>query len=178
MAKKRRSLEYFLVASGNQSVVADGSTSLFDSTGACNLASGQLGVFHAGLGGTNTMNTAISTGDTIVESPEIFLAQGTVDAASPGFKALGQMAITNLKSQRIIGRNASIWKGTAYVAPVLNAWVIGADAANADAIGTPLDETEYAINIAFSSRRHDEAFIIKQSINCKLIWIASIIWEK
>lgn len=158
MANKRRSLEYIIVASGNQAVIADGSTALTDSSGNCNLASGQLGVFHAGLGGTNTMDTAINVGDTITESPAIYIAQGTPDASSPGYTANGMYGITNLKSHKIAGRDTLVWKGSAYTAPVLPAWVIGADAGTSDAIGTPLDETEYSVNVAFSGRRHDEAF--------------------
>jgi len=160
MANKRRSLEYILVASGNQAVIADGSTTLTDASGNCNLASGQLGVFHAGLGGTNTMDTAINSGDTIVESPEIYIAQGTPDASSPGYTTNGMFGVTNLKSHRIAGRSTKVWKGSAYTAPVLPAWVIGADTGQSDAVGTPLDETEYSVNISFAGRRHDEAFTV------------------
>jgi hypothetical protein len=160
MANKRRSLETILVASGNQAVVADGSTALTDASGNCNLASGQLGIFHAGLGGTSTMDTAINSGDTIVESPEIYIAMGTPDAANPGFKSNGMMGVTNLKSHRIAGRETTTWKGAAYTAPVLPSWVIGADAGATDAVGTPLNLTEYSVNISFAGRRHDEAFTI------------------
>lgn len=161
MARRKRAPEVFLLATGNQAVVADGSTSLVDSDGTTNLASGQLGVFHSGLGGTNTMNTAISTGDTIAESPKIFIAQGTSDAADAGLGSDGFFNKPYRRSHEIVGRNTRVWSGKAYVAPELNAWVIGADGGATDAIGTPLDNTTYSVRVTFHGRRYDEMFNVR-----------------
>ena len=84
MGKFKRAVETILVASGNATVVADGSTTLVSSTGACNLASGQLGVFHGSYDGGGTVGTAISVGDTVTDAPAIVIAQGTANASSPG----------------------------------------------------------------------------------------------
>ena len=161
MARRKRAPEVFLLATGNQSVVADGITALVDSDGTTNLASGQLGVFHSGLGGTNTMNTAISTGDTIAESPKIFIAQGTADAANAGLGSDGFFNKPYRRSHEIVGRNTRVWTGKAYVAPELNAWVIGADDGAVDAIGTPLDNTTYSVRLTFHGRRYDEMYNIR-----------------
>lgn len=161
MARRKRANEFFLLATGNQTVIADGVTTLVDSDGTTNLASGQLGVFHSGLGGTNTMNTAISTGDTVAESPKIIIAQGTADAADAGLGSDGFFNKPYRKSHEIVGRNVRVWSGKAYVAPELNAWVIGADDGAADAIGTPLDNTTYSVRVTFHGRRYDEMFNIR-----------------
>lgn len=160
MARRKRANEFFLLATGNQTVIADGATTLVDSDGTTNLASGQLGIFHAGIGGTNTMNTAINSGDTIVESPKIIIAQGTASAADAGLGSNGFYNKPYRKSHEIEGRLTRVWTGQAYVAPRLNAWVIGADGGASDAIGTPLDNTEYKIRVAFNGRRYDEMYSI------------------
>lgn len=159
MSKPKRSVERMLFATGNAAVLADGSTAFVSSTGACNLSSGQLGVFDAGGYGTNSANTAINTGDTFTESPRIFIGQGTPYSASPGATAFaGFFRDVYEKSHEIIGKNVRVFTGQAYVAPELDAWAIGADNAAVDAIGTPLDETEYGIRITFRGTGRDEAF--------------------
>lgn len=162
MSKPKRSVERMLFATGNATVLADGSTALVSSTGACNLSSGQLGVFDSGGYGTNAANTAINTGDTFAESPRIIIAQGTPYSATPGATAFaGFFRDVYEKSHEIIGRNVKWFTGQAYVAPELDAWAIGADSGATDAIGTPLDETEYGVRITFRGRQRDEMNDIK-----------------
>lgn len=161
MARRKRATEVFLLATGDQTVIADGTTAIVTSSGTTNLASGQLGVFHSGLGGTNTMNTAINVGDTTAQSPKIFIAQGTSDASDTGLGSNGFYKKPYRKSHEIVGRNTRVWTGKAYVAPRLNAWVIGADGGAADAIGTPLDLTTYTVRLTFTGRRYDEMFTLK-----------------
>jgi len=156
MNKPKRSVETMLFTTGNASVVADGATALVSSAGVCNLSSGQLGVFDVGGYGTNINNIAINTGDTIVESPRIIIAQGTPYSASPGATAFaGFFRDLYEKSHDITGRNIKLFTGKAYVAPRLDAWAIGADTAATDAIGTPLNETEYSILVTFRGDRRD-----------------------
>lgn len=158
MARLKRANETFLLATGNQAVIADGTTTLVDADGTTNLASGQLGVFHVGIEGTNTPYTAIAVGDTFIESPAIMISQGTANAADAGLGTDGVYKKPHRDSHRIVGKNTRYWRGKAYVAPRQNAWVIGADDAASDAIGTPLDETTYSVRISFKGRRNDEAY--------------------
>lgn len=159
MGKFKRAVETILVASGNATVVADGSTTLVSSTGACNLASGQLGVFHGSYDGGGTVGTAISVGDTVTDAPAIVIAQGTANASSPGPASFeGFYNITHLQSAPIFGKMTKVYRGQSYVAPRMNAWMIGAIEGSADAIGTPLDETTYSFRVTFRSARHEETY--------------------
>lgn len=159
MGKFKRAVEHILLATGNQAVIADGATALVNTSGQCNLASGQLGVFHVGIEGTGTNNVAINAGDTVADSPIIQIAVGMPDASNPGpGDFAGFYNKTHLLSHRIHGKLTRYWRGKAYVAPRQNAWVIGADDAAADAIGTPLDETTYGLRVTFKGVRHDEAY--------------------
>lgn len=157
MNKPKRSVETMLFTTGNAAVVADGATALVSSTGVCNLSSGQIGFFDVGGYGSNSNNVAINTGDTVVESPRIIVAQGTPYSATPGATAFaGFFRDLYEKSHDIIGRNIKLFSGKAYVAPRTDAWAIGADDAAADAIGTPLDLTEYTVRVTFRGRKRDE----------------------
>lgn len=159
MGKFKRAVEQILLATGNQSVIADGATALVNSSGQCNLASGQLGVFSAGIEGTLADGISINTGDSVSDAPAIEIAVGLPNASLPGPGTYaGFYNKTHLKSHRIFGKMTKYWKGKAYVTPRLNAWVLGADDAATDAIGTPLDETTYSLRVTFKSRRHDEAY--------------------
>lgn len=163
MSKPKRSVERMLFATGNAAVLADGATALVSTTGACNLSNGQLGVFDSGGYGTNAANTAINTGDTFAESPRIIIAQGTPYSATPGATAFaGFFRDVYEKSHEIVGRNVKWFTGQAYVAPELDAWAIGADTGAVDAIGTPLDETEYGVRVTFNGRIREEMVGLKQ----------------
>jgi len=163
MSKFNRAVETILIADGNATVVSDGATALSTSAGVTNLADGQLGVFDAGGWGTNSSYVAINAGDTVAESPAIIIAQGTADSANPGVSTYaGQYKRGYERSHIIYGRNTTLVRAKAYITPRQSAWVIGADAANADAIATPLDETEYAVMVTLRGRRRDQQNSAKQ----------------
>lgn len=157
MNKFNRPVETILIADGNASVVSDGATALVATTGVVNLSDGQLGVFDAGGMGTNSNYTAINVGDTVAESPAIVIAQGTPYSATPGVSNYAGLYKRGYEvSHRIYGKNVTVWSGKAYIAPRQSAWVIGADEANSDAIGTPLDSTEYGVRVTLRGRRRED----------------------
>jgi hypothetical protein len=159
MGKFGRAVETILVASGDATVLSDGSTTLVDSNGNCNLANGQLGVFHATYDGGSTPGTAISVGDTVSDAPAIQIAQGTPYVSSPGPATYnGFFNKTHIVSPSIFGKLTRVFRGQSYTAPRYNAWVVGATEGQSDAISTPLDETKYSLRITMSSRRHEETF--------------------
>lgn len=150
-----KQLPNFLFSKSNATVVADGATTLYTSSGTANLADGQLGIFAVGLNGSSNY-TAINSGDTVVEAPEIIIAQGTPYSAVGGETAVaGIFSKIYETSHRIRGAETRVWRGQAYVAPRQNAWVVGADSGAIDEIGRPLDETTYSIRVTFRGRRRD-----------------------
>jgi len=152
-----KQLPNYLFADGNAAVVADGATTLYSASGTANLSSKQLGVFAVGLDSSSNY-TAINTGDTVVEAPEIIIAQGTPYSATGGIgPSAGMFRKIYETSHRIRGKETIVYRGQGYVAPRQNAWVIGADTSAADEIGRPLDNTVYSIRVTFKGRRRDYA---------------------
>jgi len=159
MRNARRPVEKILVAktdgSTGQAIVADGTTRFTNqSTFVTNLADGQLGVFDATGNGTNAINVAISPGDTVKESPEIVIAQGTPQSSSPSTISVQGFFPRTYEASRIAGKSVKVFRGKAYRAGTLNAWTIGADLGQSDAI-VPLDETEFSLLITQKGRRKE-----------------------
>lgn len=150
-----KQLPNFLFTKSNATVVADGATALYTSSGTANLADGQLGIFAVGLNASSNY-TAINTGDTVADAPEIIIAQGTPYSATGGESSVsGIFNKIYETSHRIRGAETIAWRGQAYVASRQSAWVIGADASAADEIGRPLDLTTYSVRVTFKGRKRD-----------------------
>lgn len=150
-----KQLPNYLFAAGNASVVADGATKLYSTSGTANLSDGQLGIFAVGINASSNY-TAINTGDTVADAPEIIIAQGTPYSATGGeTSTAGIFAKIYETSHRIRPSETVVYRGQAYVAPRQSAWVIGADDAATDEIGRPLDLTTYSVRVTFKGRRRD-----------------------
>jgi hypothetical protein len=175
MRNVKRPVEKILVAKTNGStglaVVSDGTTELTNNTtGVTNLADGQLGVFDASGDGTNAINVAVAVGDTVTDSPKIKIAQGTPQSANPGANQIQGIFAKTYEYSDIVGDNIVAWTGKAYRAPKLNAWTIGADLGEPDAI-KPLDSTEFTIQLALMGRRKDfdNSTRMVQSVHARFI---------
>lgn len=159
MGIRKRPVETILVnlaAQNNLFNTASAGVSLSDSDATINLASGQLGVFDFSGQGSVTINTALSSGQSFVESPVVQICQGTASVSTPTTAAYdGLHARTYETSGPIIGRNITGMKYKAYVAPEASAWVIGATPAAADDIN-PEDLTEYEVTIALRGDRSQQ----------------------
>lgn len=161
--KNNRSVEQILVAKNNQVLINDvangatlpsgsaasANTPLMNSNGTVNLSAGQLGIFDNTGFGTVAQNAAIAVGNTITNSPEIYIAQGTAQSQTPG---VGNYPLTNNrpyeKSSPIIGANSVIYTAKVCAMPTFSTWeVSGVNVASS---------TEYAVKIAFRGRRQDE----------------------
>jgi hypothetical protein len=160
----KRAVESILVASGNVALVndtADGAAlpgggtrvgatgdiplmSTFN-TGFVNLADGQLGVFSADANGVRSNNVALLGTDTFDEASQIYIAQGTANAQSPGY---GPQPLLNNRPYEstgiIVGRNHVVYSGRIAAYDSSSVWNVG----NVGAV-LPLDETEYAMHIAY-----------------------------
>ena len=155
MSNKKRRVESYLITKSDQAVVANGTTAFATSAGVVNLGDGQLGVFDFNGLGSNPANVAIAPGTTTADSPEIFIAQGTPYSASPSPNNIaGQFKRTSESSGRIIGRNARLWKGTLYQAPVQCAVTLGAPTSSPLQINVN-DLTAYEILTTFRGVRTD-----------------------
>ena len=109
-------MKTILVASGNATVIADGSYHFVSSTGACNLASTSLESFLGSYDGGGTVGTTISVGDTVTDAPAIVIAQGTANASSPGPASL-RVFITSSFGNLVRFLVTKVYRGQSYVAP-------------------------------------------------------------
>lgn len=141
----RRAKESILVAKSNAGLPTGGEA-LVDTTGNCNLADGQLGVYNADT------NAALTAGDSKTDAPNIFIAQGTGNNGTGNYLNFPRIFE---RSQTINGNNIIAYRGKSYAAPVSEAWAIGATTGNGDAINLA-DGNRYSLRIGFRNRRQEE----------------------
>jgi len=148
-------VEKILVASGNQALVAPGTSLINSSTGVFNIASGQIGIFADGNGNL-TKDTALGPGDDTNDAPGIYIVQGTSDSAAPkasiGITPLPMRAVE--KSQFILKNGVYQYRGASYAAPTHSTWVIGRKDGTSGQINVS-SEKRYSFSIAFDGRRVD-----------------------
>jgi len=161
----KRPVETFLVASGNAALynTAGSGNSINNlSTGAVRLANGQLGIFSASSFGSVGLNIATDATPTVTEAPVIYIAQGTADSANPAQAHANRVfplfARPFERSQDIDAEGRIIATYQAYAAPTNAVWVVGDTGALATGGIVVLDETEYALTIAYRGRIMDEYY--------------------
>lgn len=159
----KAALETFLVAATSGTVPNDG-TALIDSANALvNLADGQIGIFNASplnaASGAVAYMTAVNhttTYDTVATAPWIQIYQGTNGSADL-YSEPYNYPLWNRPyeaSQVIKGQNNLLVTKQAPVAPTKSCWTIG----NASNPISALDNTEYALSVAFRGRGVDEDY--------------------
>lgn len=143
----------FLVTSGDAGLPAGATTLNNNATGAVNLADGQVGIFDASGNNTNAINTALTAGNTAVDSSIIKIYQGNANSADPAsahVNATYPLAARPYEaSQKISAYNVvSVTKQDAEL-PSTSAWIVGQPAGSTGeitAVGTTLFEMEVAYN--------------------------------
>ena len=154
----KRSVENFLVCTGDQSLVAGGTALNTPATGAVNVPSGALGVFNvASSGGTVAYLETLAATETIADAPAIQIIQGNENSANPrGATALHPLSVRPYEASGIInGYNRIVATKQVAVAPTHSTWIIG-DASTGGI--TALDNTEYMMKIAYRGRINDEYY--------------------
>ncbi len=159
----KRPVEIFLVGKADEALynTAGSGNNITDLTGAVEvagttvLADGQVGVFDDSGYGSNGINTALASGNTIAHSPSIYIAAG-----------LEKDPVTNLginygyplyprpfeRSRKINGKNRILITRQNYVQPQYSTAIVGSPTAAAAQQIVPLDNTEYTIAVAQRSR--------------------------
>lgn len=156
-SNKKPKSETFLVASGDQALVAAGTDIVNPASFALNIADGQLAVVCASHDSTTrAFGETIGAADTPLTVPTIQIFQGTPNSANirnvHPIDAVSDKAV--VKSQKITPKNSLLFTGRVSAAPLLNAWVVGG---TGGAI-TSVDSADYAMNVQFVSHRNDKYF--------------------
>jgi len=152
-------VEKTLVEAGNIVLPAGGTPLINTTSGVVALANGQLAIVDASGNGTNTRNTSLTAGDTVINSPIIAIYQGTPDSAQLGSFSTAGMPLPNRpfeKSHDIIGSTITLFKGKAYASPTSNCWVVGGATSGGGATAVNLqDNTVYELTLTTHGRRTD-----------------------
>lgn len=158
-SNNKRPVESFVVAIAGQSAMPTSGTVSDSATGNVNLANGQLGIVAASQFGTVAPLTFMDATPTLAENSAIAIYQGTSSSANvAGSTATYPLWVRPFeKTQDINGRNNSIivTKQDFRLASH-NIWTVGVPSSSTTGEINILDNTEYRLNIGFSSRRYDE----------------------
>ncbi len=164
---KQRAPETFLVTTGNQALFNTAGADVYinnNTTGAVRLASGQLGVFAAGIFGSRANNTTLSSTDTTTHAPNVYIAQGTADSADPATayaNATYPLFPRPLeRSDDIVGNSLIRTTKQAAVTPTTSLWVVGDTGALATGGISANDNTTYGLTVAYRGRNFDELYDI------------------
>lgn len=114
------------------------------------LAEGSVGVFDADGYGSNAINTAITSGNTIAHSPSIYIAAGLPKDSVTNQGAIQPYPLWQRPYERSGNINGSNWMVAtykAYQAPQYSAWLVGNPIGVAGQINV-IDETEYVLQVA------------------------------
>jgi hypothetical protein len=149
--KKR--MASFVVSTGDQALVAGGTTLSNNTTRAVNLANGQLSIFDATGDYSNTFNTALTAGDDVSDSGVIKIVQGNANSGDPDSAHVNATyplpARPYEASQNIIANNVVAVTKQAAAAPTTAAWVVGQPNGTSGEI-VASDNTEYQMEVAYS----------------------------
>jgi hypothetical protein len=155
----KRPMKSFMVASGDQALVAGGVTLMNSSTGVVNIADGQLGIFSADFNSTVANDVVPGTYD-ITNAASIRIIQGTADSADPSNSQYKYPLYPRpfAASAPIAGTTDITVTKQAYEAPTNTVWVVGDTNALATGGITATDETSYSIGISYRGRIIDEMY--------------------
>jgi len=155
---KRPIEQIFVAKAGVTTAHAAGQPLTNATTGSVDLVNGQIKVFSYGGYGTTASNQTISAGQTVVNAPDIFIVQGNPSASNPA-NVLPYPLETRPyeKSEPLVGNNKIIYTYKAAKRPTYDTVIIGDTVGNAGAINV-LDESTYALKIAFYGKDFDEAY--------------------
>jgi hypothetical protein len=161
MANYKRPKRTYLVTGSNVDLV-DADTFLNnESTGAVNLANGEMGIFAADDFGSTALNTSIDAGDTIANAPSIQMIVGNANSANPaGATATYPLWVEPYYSSGII-KGSGVLTATkqAVESPTHSVWTIG----NAASPIVAADNTTFGINITYRGRIFDEYYSSRAS---------------
>lgn len=158
---QRRPVETFLVGSADSALtnVANPGEHINLSTGAANVADGQLGLMCTSPMGSVGINVLTDATPTIAEAPVVKIVQGNANSANPAAAtATYPLAVRAFEQSQDINSAYSlhVTKQLA-VTPTHSTWVIGGDPGGTDVI-TALDNTTYEMTIVFKGRVMDEFY--------------------
>ena len=165
----KRSVETFLVVKGSTALynTAGHGNNITDLTGAVVptgttvLGDGVIGVFDDSGYGSNAINTAITSGNTFVHSPSIFLAAGLPKDTSTNLGIDYGYPLSRRpfeRSGKINGKNRILVTRQNYVAPQFCTWIVGSPTAAAAGQVNVLDNTEYTLQVAERSRINQQLY--------------------
>ncbi|MCA9776238.1 MAG: hypothetical protein KC800_05960 [Candidatus Eremiobacteraeota bacterium] len=145
----KRPVETFIVVGAN-SALPTGATTLNNfSTGAVNLADGQIGVFDATGLGANGLNTALTATDTVADSPAIQIIVGNANSANPSAASTTYPLYPEAfhASSVIDGNGLVIVNKQLVEAPTYSIWTIGEPGGTGAIVAA--DNTNYAVEIVY-----------------------------
>lgn len=147
-------VDTFIVASGNQAFPTGGDPLVPATGNAMGVANGQIAVVDADTG------LFLTAGDTAADSPRIKIVQGTPNSADISGLDGNSAAYSDKPyvSSYVIDSNFAITAtAKAQSVQTRSAFLLGDTAANAGSI-TPLDLTQYKMNLTFDGRRQNKAY--------------------
>jgi len=161
----KRPVESFIVATTGTTLKVASQVNL--SSGAVDLANGQIGVAAGSDYGTVARNAFLPTSATIDSSPTILIYQGTGDSAAPSLSAT-RYPLTPRPyevSMPIIGKtNVQVTKQV-FRADRNAAVIVGKPTAATSGKIIPASDTDYTLKVAFSSFRTEEFFSGQQGVS-------------
>jgi hypothetical protein len=166
MATGRRHTESFLVNLAGATTIPVTGTLVNSTTGNVNLTNGQLGIVSVSPFGTVGHNAFTDATPTVTEAPIIQIVQGTpYSQAVATSKVPYPLWVRPFEaSAPIDGRNQSIQVTKQdFRLGKHNIWVLGEPSATATGQINVLDETEYALHIAFQGRRIEYQYSLEQA---------------
>lgn len=163
----KRAVENWLVAKSTTTMPTTGTLNN-TSTGVVNLADGQLGIVSDSIYGTKAMNAFVDSTPTFAETPVIAIYQGTADSANPAATSTYPLSTRPYeRSGSIDGRNSVItMTKEPYRAGTSCIWAVGGPGSDPNAINV-LDETEYALRIAYRGYRIEEFFSSEEAASTR-----------
>lgn len=152
-AFKGFSSETFLVASGNQALLATGNLEN-PTLGKANLANGQLGVVSAAWDQTREYGAMLQASDTVVGAPAVRIVQGTPHSSD--YKKVGILPTSHqqyVSTPVLDGRNSTVtFIAAAPASGYFSTWSFESP--------TLLDKTDYWITTKWRSVKGDKYFSI------------------
>lgn len=166
MATGRRRMESFIVNLAGATTIPVTGTLNNSSTGNVNLTNGQLGIISVSPFGSVALNAFTDATPTVAEAPIIQIVQGTPYSQSVATSQVSYpLWVRPFEATAPIdGRNQNILvTKQAYRDGKNNVWVLGEPSATTAGQINVLDETAYALHIAFQGRRIEGQYSLEQA---------------
>lgn len=151
-------LESFVVAKAVTTMPSTGTLNN-TTTGAVNLADGQLGLVSTSPLGTVALNSFVDATPTIDEAPVVALFQGTSASANPQTAAFTYPLWVRPYEQtaNLDGRGQIVVTKQLYAEPTHSIWAIGKPTGTTGEVNV-LNDTEYALTIGFRGHYIEEMY--------------------